>query len=317
MLQEQFPDLSALYGQGALSGYLGGQQIDAARKSQKINQDFALQDMFQKQQSFPVELGYKQALTDQSLSSARHMDAQTKGLGLKNKMDEDTYQERYKAEIEKLARQMSDDELAKTENSIWQLTMDPSTRAVGEHLAQGMRDIYKERAKQKERFDAQLELQRQRGEDQLNLQKAKSEQAARIAKIKSETLGKMSLEQAIVHARTMKSQATPGTPEYDMAEALEGSFLRDWYAGQQLKGVAPGQIDPSKVTNLPSAQPMPAPGPAQLPGALVKPGVDLGAPSMQQVDPQVITKAFGKYEPEKYVYRIGPNGVPQRKPKGK
>jgi len=82
MLAENFPDLQKLYGQGALSGYLGGQQIDAARKSQQINQQGALQEMFWKDQSMPADIGYKVMLIGAVLTASLTKLSQSATIGV-------------------------------------------------------------------------------------------------------------------------------------------------------------------------------------------------------------------------------------------
>jgi hypothetical protein len=43
----------------------------------------------------------------------------------------------------------------------------------------------------------------------------------------------------------------------------------------------------------------------------------LGSSSSNKVDSSAVQKAFGKYEPDKYDYRMGPNGQMQRAVKAK
>src|SRR5258708_31141395 len=67
-------------------------------------------------------------------------------------------------------------------------------------------------------------------------------------------------------------------------DAYEAAHQAAWRRGLQLEGMSPQDFaDPT--------------------GA---------APKQGKVDSAAITKAFGKYEPYKYDYRVGPNGQMQR-----
>lgn len=105
---------------------------------------------------------------------------------------------------------------------------------------------------------------------------------------------------------------------------------------QQVPGGRP-QIVP-RSDNVPMATPPVAGGAPPAPQGAIGGGLEAQSPQMQQIiqqqnpnggftvngqapaaaaNPQaVITKAFGSYEPQKYDYRMGPDGRPQRKLKG-
>jgi len=162
MLQENFPDLQKLYGQGALSGYLGGQQIDAARKSQQINQQGALQDMFWKDQTTPVDMQYKQALTGQTNETAR-------GQRFKNDFNDSYKDDVYKREVSRLAKEMNEDDLKSADAQIQKMLYDdsPQVRGIAQMLLSNTKDIIAEREKQKYMLDRQAALEEQRGKNQV------------------------------------------------------------------------------------------------------------------------------------------------------
>ena len=78
-----------------------------------------------------------------------------------------------------------------------------------------------------------------------------------------------------------------------------------------------GEIDAAAVAGLPAVEPQPAPRlpmPGQPASSPQRGGGPVGG---ENVNPAAIfTKAFGSYEPDKYDYRISPEGKPQRKLKG-
>jgi hypothetical protein len=255
MLAENFPNLEQLYGQGALSGYLGGQQIDAARKSQRINQDAALQEMYWKEQTNPVDIGYKQALTGQSQEA-------TRGARFKNDMNDRTQEEQYKQEITKLSREVSEDELKRARAQIEALMLDPTTKAQGEMLFGHFSEIMRERQRAQQEHANRMELEGLKGTNAANTAQIRA---------KARTGTASALEKALVGSNPLQVAAA-----YDrMAQQAEEEDDRMFYArkaqeyrqlaidqdARRVATGAPGQVNRGEM-GIPVVPPSP---PAQPP----------------------------------------------------
>lgn len=242
MLQENFPDLQKLYGQGALSGYLGGQQLDAARKSQQINQQGALQDMFWKDQTTPVDMQYKQALTGQTNETSR-------GMRFKNDFN-DTYKDDvYKREVSRLAKEMNEDDLKSANAQIEKMLYDdsPQVRGIAQMLLSNTKDIIAEREKQKYMLDRQASLEELRGKN-----------AAETARVRNlRTGGVNSLEKALVSGNPNAVAAAYDKMAQDSDDPQERAFYvqksqeyREIARQQDLArnpGTAPGQVNKGEL----------------------------------------------------------------------
>jgi hypothetical protein len=166
-LTEQFPQgLEDILGWG---GITSSQRYNTARQNQGINQQGALQEMFWKDQTTPVDIDYKKALTGQTLET-------TRGMGIKNDYEDRIKDDRYKAELSKFATQITDDDLKQAENAIKQLRLSPSAeeRKVADMLMEGFSDVVKHKHQQKSMMDRQLELEEMRGENQRRTAQAKA-----------------------------------------------------------------------------------------------------------------------------------------------
>lgn len=223
MLQENFPDLQKLYGQGALSGYLGGQQIDAARKSQQINQQGALQDMFWKDQTTPVDMQYKQALTGQTEETAR-------GQRFKNDFN-DTYKDDvYKKELARIAKETKEDDLKAAEASINEMALnlgpgsDPNLVKTIDFLRSQFKDIWAEREKQKYMLDRQAALEEQRGKNQAA---AKAAGATAPAKALTMQQYEAMLRQKAAEGDQMAIQSLAQLEEDKRRKAAAGALIQD------------------------------------------------------------------------------------------
>lgn len=219
MLAENFPDLEKLYGQGALSGYLGGQQIDAARKSQQINQQGALQEMFWKDQTTPVDMQYKQALTGQTNETAR-------GQRFKNDFN-DTYKDDvYKREVSRLAKEMNEDDLKSADAQIQKMLYDdsPQVRGIAQMLLSNTKDIIAEREKQKYMLDRQAALEEQRGKNQVA---AKAAGATAPAKALTMQQYEAMLRQKAAEGDQMAIQSLAQLEEDKRRKAAAGALIQD------------------------------------------------------------------------------------------
>lgn len=252
MLQENFPDLQKLYGQGALSGYLGGQQIDAARKSQQINQQGALQDMFWKDQSMPADIGYKKALTGQTEETAR-------GQRFKNDFNDSYKDDVYKKELARIARETKEDDLKSAEASINDMALnlgpgsDPNLVKTIDFLRSQFKDVWAEREKQKYMLDRQAALEEQRGKNQV---------AAKAAGAGNPKPMSMSQYEAFLRQKAAEGDSSAAQSlaqlEEDQRRRREASVLVQDKRVRELLGLDDGRPDNSstgKVNEAPKKAP--------------------------------------------------------------
>jgi len=238
MLQENFPDLQKLYGQGALSGYLGGQQIDAARKSQQINQQGALQDMFWKDQSMPADIGYKKALTGQTEETAR-------GQRFKNDFN-DTYKDDvYKREVSRLAKEMNEDDLKSADAQIQKMLYDdsPQVRGIAQMLLSNTKDIIAEREKQKYMLDRQAALEEQRGKNQQAAAAARAARTGGIAALDKALVSGNPNQVAAAYDKMAQDSTDPEERAFYVQKSQEYRALAAQQDAARNPGTAPGQIN--------------------------------------------------------------------------
>ena len=302
MLAENFPNLEQLYGQGALAGYLGGQQIDAARQSQNINQQTALQDMYWKDQMNPLEMEHKQSLTGLNKANTRSVD-------FKNDMNDRTKEEQYRAAITELSTKVSEDELKRAEAQIKALMLDPATREQGYYLHQHFSEVVA--ARQKAEDAKELERLKQRGAQDLVQKQAEAGKFNRTKPAKS-------IEEEINAAKTARERhqklidaATRARLSGDI-DAFEAYMVRAEAVRPQAEaeiatpkpgGVAIDSVAPGLRTNPP---PQIAPTGSDRVRKMVRDAA--GLPTQQEVE-----STGQPYEPSKYEYRKGPNGEIQRR----
>ena len=116
-----------------LDGFFGGMadadQWSFANRNNQINQQAALQDMFMSQQrnsreqeSLPVDLDYKRALTGQTKQTTRKLEDENELAGR-------TKEQKYRTEISRLAKEMNEHELNSARAQIQSFGLDPSPEA--------------------------------------------------------------------------------------------------------------------------------------------------------------------------------------------
>lgn len=167
-LNVQYPaGLEDILGWG---GIFAGKRFDEAQRNNQINQQSALQEMFERkeklgleqqknqreQQQLPVDLDYKRALTSQTNQYAQ-------GQQFKNEMDTRTKEETYRARVSEYAKKLSDDDLELAKNQIRKFALERPDQA--EKLMSGFEDIVKERNRQRMMHDREMELAQLRAEE--------------------------------------------------------------------------------------------------------------------------------------------------------
>lgn len=224
-LTEQFPQgLEDILGWG---GITSSQRYNTARQNQGINQQGALQDMFWKEQTTPVDIDYKKALTGQTLET-------TRGMGQRNDYEDRIKDDRYKAELSKFATQITDDDLKQAENAIKQLRLSPNAeeRKVADMLMEGFSDVVKHKHQQKATMDRQLELEEMRGENQRKAAQAKA--AATTSKPMTMTQLEAMLRQKAAEGDETAIQSLAVLEADKRAKAAAGAMVGDEFRRELL-----------------------------------------------------------------------------------
>jgi hypothetical protein len=283
------PGLEDLYGYG---GQVMGQRYDIARRNEGINQDQALQSLYENQQKLPIELrqmGLNADTTEAQLPGVR---AKSWELDRNKQVREGIpLSTEQKAELSKILATTSEEEWKATQAGIKDAMINgnPHDREVARQMWLRMPELETMRQTQAEMSKRQMEIERQRGADRLATVQARVQQIQ-----KKDAALKMSPQQAVVYYRDLRSKTKPDDPNYAVYEALEQAALRDWFASQQLKPQTPGAVNPSAVTGMPAAEPVPAPGAAPLPG---KPNVPVAStPKTPYIAGQTYTGKTGTYK---------------------
>jgi hypothetical protein len=248
----------------------------------------------------------------------------------------------------KFAREASTAHLQELEDRAQEMAMsnDPAVRQQGEQLLMHHKDIIRDRAKQEAQGKRALELEQLRGTNQLALAGVNNS-AGRYSKAgkggggsveEQIASGKLSFEKAatlLAGAAFMAEQEgdTEKADQYrQMADDFNAKHIASKRAGAY--GAAEGKpaLDALGIRpNAPvPAESFPAVGRKLPMSQQIQQDIGAGAQfSSPEVEAKVrqaagmsndgatFKQAFGSYEPDKYEYRMGPNGVPQRKPKGK
>ena len=268
-----------------LDGFFGGMadadQWSFANRNNQINQQAALQDMFMSQQrnsreqeSLPVDLDYKRALTGQTKQTTRKLEDENELLGR-------TKDERYRAEISKLARTMQEDELKFARAQIEAMGLDPSPEA---------QKWYKTFLPQfKEIEQERLRIQQQ-GEKDENIARIRAEEmrATNAAKPPTSAGSKapLTMEQRILSAKKATERLALLRQAAKQAE-LEGDMEKSAFYNALAEEQVP--IANAELNN------QPRPGSPNLPGMGIKsnPPIDLSKKAPETPTPTKSTKLMG------------------------
>jgi len=248
----------------------------------------------------------------------------------------------------KFAREASTAHLQELEDKAQEMAMspDPAIRQQGEQLLMHHKDIIRDRAKQEAMSARSMELEKLRGANQLALAGVNNAAGRynRAGKGGAQSLeeqfasGKLSYEKAAVMAQgaAFMAEQEGRSEDADYYRQLADDFNSKHIASKRAGAYAGAENKPELGAlgikpNAPiPAESFPAVG-RRLPMQQqvqqdISNGAQFSSPEVEAKvrqaagmsnDSTTFKQAFGSYEPDKYEYRMGPNGVPQRKPKGK
>jgi hypothetical protein len=301
------------------SGGFASEQFNQARQNDITTRNKSLQDMMIAEQKLPLEMEGMRA-TNRSTNA---LAGQTE---LKTKFDTETYEPRVKAELSKFASEVDTNKLNQIRAQIEMdlMSPDPAKRQQATALYKLSGELLK--------FKEQESLKHKNAMD---LQGLQNKGAADVANIGANS------RLAVARERGPAGQKgfDPKNPAHlysqyihlantteDPAEAakynqLANDQLKVMVEIETLKAQASKAGDPNLEA---MRRPVPTRGTPQVspvPNRMTAPKIsemanEVPTETMPQAgDADTFKKAFGAYEPQKFDYRIGPNGKPQRKPK--
>lgn len=323
MLPVQYPQgLGELFS-APMSGGLLMSQFENAQQAHDLNRHKTLADMYMQQEKHPLEM---QLMGGQ----ARDLHSQADARELKTKFDKETYDPRVKSELSKIAAQLKDDDYKNAETAIKQALMsrDPQERAEAEQMWGMMSEIRKMREEAATKHKNEMEKVRlmEAGDtERTGMNNATTLKAARInaaggksskaPPTEAEIIAKGGFERAAAYYDAKAFEAERNGEEQAalvyraQANKMKTAFERaKTLAGQQRLQGQPDMGALADVPTLPGVTPEGfTPSPQGMQGTVQPEGTP------PATNAEIFKKSFGAYEPDKYDYRIGPNGKPQRK----
>jgi hypothetical protein len=323
----QYPALNQLFGaQSVMPAYYGTQQMMAAEESEKINQQQALQDTLFRAQDQEYDLKTKQAGLDQSAALLPGMQADAAGKVRTNAVRQGVpVNDEIAAAAKTLANQLKGEDLKALdyEADFAVKSRDPKEQERGKQLMMLSRAVVTEQAKASALADREEKKIRMQGENSLAVARVNAASRENTASARGtgsapkslpELLRGQSPQQAsMVYMGLALEADNNGQPDkaaFYRQQAQDAMMTAQTNMGIQAEARKIGGFD-NASTGMATIQAKPAPGliqsQPQNPGATT--------PMPQASDETVFKKAFGGYDPDKYMYRMGPNGIPQRKAK--
>lgn len=326
-LVANYPDLNKMFGDfSMLPSQLGMQQWDQAQQNEQANYLGALQDLAFNEQMNPLKVT-RAGLENQGL------EAELPGKRASSSLLEDqanvsrnTLGLQLDARSRELLDSISDSEVKQIENMFQKMAYsnDPQQRMLGAQGLEFSKTVLQEKSKQKYMSDRQMELERLRGKnnkevEQMRIDAGKYNKKGQLSMSIQDMLtsGKLNYEKAAV---LLNNAAVAAEMEGDAERALIYRNMASEYAAKNeaaraAAGAQPraGSADLERldIPATPSRPTVPFSDPTK------KPETPRATDQVSIGSPETYKKAFGAYEPDKYDYRMGPGGVPQRKLKGK
>jgi hypothetical protein len=328
----QYPALNQLFGaQSVMPAYYGTQQMMAAEENEKINQQQALQDMLFKSQDQPLDLQQKQANIDQSAAMLPGYQADA---FLKKRTADVRAGTSIQQEIETAAKHLYNDFKAEdikmfdTETDMMLRSRDPREVEQGKQRSMLSRAIVQEQAKAAALADREKEKLRMMGENSLAV--ARENNAGRMAaagarmqapKGLADKIKGMSPDKAAELYNALAIEAADSgnieRANFYQQEAQRAALTHQANLKLRAEAAKEGKFDlgAAGVEVVPRA-----PLPGMVSGTPMGQNNPIAASPNNSASPEAkaaatYKQAFGSYDPDKYDYRISPDGKPQRKPK--
>lgn len=321
----QMPDLQRMFGDNSiLGGQLGMQQFDMAQQNQQLNQAGMLQDIFKQEQAMPLELESKRIANQQGLAQLPGIQAQSGLAQDKAELSRKTMPMQLDAQQKKLLADMSEDDVKGMSAVAERMAMSPNP----EQRKQGLEMLQFSKVVQQEKFKDQLRHQQrlaelgEQGRQQRLTQKEAIDGGKYLPKGGSGSGGGVPKTHAAA-INYYTEQAREAASTGDMQAAQVFMQLAQQAKQNEIEARQAGAMIPKAGTpelgamGIQTNQPV-APSQLSMPG--MTPTAPAAAPTANPAtaDRQVrmmLQQQNKAYEPDKYEYRIGPNGQVQARPK--
>jgi len=291
---------------------IANNNVDQYRRANEANIASALQEQDFTKQKQPFELS-RLGLENQSLEAQiPGQRANSSILQDKAIISRDTLDQQRKATLSDLAAKVSSNDLEEAENHIKEMMAhpDPKIRAQGKVMYGDLAEIQKEKLKQAAETARALTTAREQGNiqtrlHQMDIDAGKFSNKSWNQSIDLKIRNAKNPEEKLMHIDQAYNEATSPEAKQHYADLHEEiKPLYDNYMATKPSNAGKPSIEALGIT------------PVTTPTApSLVPRTSVGAES--RLDPGVIQKAFGSYDPTKYEYRINPQtGKVQRKPKG-
>lgn len=322
----QMPDLQRMFGDNSiLGGQLGMEQFDMAQQNQRLNQAGMLQDIFKQEQSMPHDIEAKRIANQQGLAQLPGIQAQSGLAQDKAELSRKTMPLQLDAQQKKLLTEMSEDDVKGMSLLAERLAMSPNP----EQRKQGLEMLEFSKVVQQEKFKDQLRHQQRMAELGESGRQARltQEQAIKGGKYLPKGGGSGGSTMPKTHAAAINyytEQAREAAASGDMQAAQVFIQLAQQAKQNEIEARQAGAMIPRAGTpelgamGIQTNQPV-APSQLTMPG--MTPTAPVAAPQTANpatADRQVrmmLQQSGMAYEPDKFDYRIGPNGQVQKKPK--
>jgi hypothetical protein len=301
------------------SGGFASEQFNQARQDDITTRNKSLQDMMIAEQKLPLEMEGMRAGNRQTNALAGQAE-------LKTKFDTETYEPRVKAELQKYATEVDENQLkstmARLEGDL--MSPDPVKRKQATDLYKLSGALLRMREEAGVKHSNAMSLQGLQNKGALDVANVNATSRVEAVKARGPAGGKGFDPKNPAHLYSQYIHLANTTE--DPAEAakynqLANDQLKVMVEIETLKAQASKAGDPNLEA---MRRPVPTRGTPQVspvPNRMTAPKIsemanEVPTETMPQAgDADTFKKAFGAYEPQKFDYRIGPNGKPQRKPK--
>jgi hypothetical protein len=322
----EYPDLSQMFGaQSAMPAILGMERFRQAQQAQQGNMADQAQQMQIAKDRAPVDLAHIASQTSEANARVPFIQAQTQGLNLTNEVTAGIpKEERIAAHRTKMAKEMGNDQLDAQEAQLNKIMLNPhitpEARQQVRALLDEMPKIRAEKLKLASqeaihKYDSDTRAQASRDvaginkDRALEVQRLKNEAAQKgNAILNAAKAGKLDPAHALGSLSVLA--AFEKDPEIQATYQSVADQMDVWIKQKEReKAAAVPQVAPDKVPGAPLTTPVP---PVATPRVMPK-AASAPSPDLQKA----VTTSGWAWEPDKYDYRIGPDGKVQRKPKGK
>ena len=293
---------------------IANSNVDQYRRANEANIGSALQDQFFAKQKQPFELS-RLGLENQSLEAQiPGQRANSSILEDKASLSRDTLDQQKRAALSDLAAKISSNDLLEAENYIKQMLThsNPQVRAQGKIMFGDLAEIQKEKQKQAAETARALAVTNAQGAIQTRLHQMDIDAGKysnkswnqpidlKIRNAKNPEEKMMQIKQAYNEAQTPEAKARYEDLYYEI-KPLYDNYMNTKPVSGNKPSIESLGITPVATPTAPALGNKAASTPYE----------------SGQIDPSMVQKAFGAYEPTKYEYRVNPQtGKLQRKPKG-